>query len=191
MPIKTILFLLLFFPSIILAHSPIITKNNQVMTKSNPFVISKPEHSKAIFSELNGSEHYYKIESDIPFNFYAGITVPKLETCDQQNYFSFKILGADFKEIDGRDGASFDWWAWYEKYGKSWYWVGPEIGENFASNRTYNPGTYYVKVFNQTNTGKYALAVGDIEKFGLASIPKLLLTVRKLKKVFWAESNCR
>ncbi len=44
---------------------------------------------------------------------------------------------------------------------------------------------------NQTNTGKYALAVGDIEKFGLASIPKLLLTVRKLKKVFWAESNCR
>jgi|TARA_B110000240_G_C13374420_1_gene399662 hypothetical protein len=55
----------------------------------------------------------------------------------------------------------------------------------------YNPGTYYIKVFNQTNTGKYALAVGDIEKFGLASIPKLLLTVRKLKKVFWAESNCR
>ena len=40
-------------------------------------------------------------------------------------------------------------------------------------------------------SGKYALAVGDIEKFGLASIPKLLLTVRKLKKVFWAESNCR
>ena len=69
--------------------------------------------------------------------------------------------------------------------------MGPEIGENFASNRTYNPGTYYVKVFNQTNTGKYVLAVGDIEKFGLASIPKLLLTVRKLKKVFWAESNCR
>lgn len=191
MATKLILFIMLIFPSIILAHSPIITKTNQIMTKSNPFVISKPEHSKAIFSELNGSADYYKIESAIPFKFYAGITVPKLETCGRQNYFSFKILGADFKEIDGRDGATFEWWAWYEKYGKSWYWVGPEIGENFASNRVYNPGTYYIKVFNQTNTGKYALAVGDIEKFGLASIPKLLLTVRKLKKVFWAESNCR
>ena len=70
MATKLILFIMLIFPSIILAHSPIITKTNQIMTKSNPFVISKPEHSKAIFSELNGSEDYYKFESAIPFKFH-------------------------------------------------------------------------------------------------------------------------
>ena len=160
------------------------------MTKEDPFYIKNPEHSKAIFSKLSGSDEYYKISSPVPFKFYVGITTPKLETCGQLNYFSFDILNDSFQKIDERDGEKFKWWAWYEKYGKTWYWVGPEIGKDFTSNRVYDKGTYYVRVYNETNTGRYALAVGDIEKFGITAIPKLLLTVRKLKRVFWSENNC-
>ena len=61
------------------------------MTEFDPFHIKNPEHSKAIFSELNGSAEYYKISSSTPFKFYVGVTVPKLETCKRLNYFSFDI----------------------------------------------------------------------------------------------------
>ena len=188
--LRVIFWLIILLPSIVTAHSPIINSKKYEMTKANPFHIENPEHSKAIFSELNGSAEYYKMTSSIPFKFYVGITTPKLETCEQLNYFSFDILDSDFQEIDVRNGENFKWWPWYEKYGKTWYWVGPEIGKDFASNRVYNSGTYYIKVYNDTNMGQYALAVGDVEKFGITAIPKLLLTVRKLKKVFWNEKSC-
>ena len=41
--------------------------------------------------------------------------------------------------------------------GKQWYWNGPEIGENFLSNRVYDAGTYYIRVFNESNTGQYII----------------------------------
>ena len=82
------------------------------MTKGDPFHIKNPEHSKAIFSELNGSAEYYMMTNSTPFKFYVGITAPKLETCEQLNYFSFDILDSDFQKIDGRDGENFKWWPW-------------------------------------------------------------------------------
>ena len=47
------------------------------------------------------------------------------------------------------------WTEWYEPYGKQWYWVGPEIGQNFKHVEDYKDfkeGIYYIKVFNQKNT---------------------------------------
>ena len=142
MVLRIIFWLIILLPSIVMAHSPIINSKKYEMTKVDPFPIKNPEHSKAIFSELNGSAEFYKIISSTPFRFYVGVTVPKLETCKQLNYFSFDILDSSFQKIDSRNGEDFKWWPWYEKYGKTWYWVGPEIGKDFASNRVYNPGTY-------------------------------------------------
>ena len=45
------------------------------------------------------------------------------------------------------------------------------------SNREYNKGTYYICVYNQTNTGQYVLAVGDIESFPISVIIKMLFTL--------------
>ncbi|MDA1237577.1 MAG: hypothetical protein O3A15_01360 [Proteobacteria bacterium] len=179
------------YPSLGSSHSPLFNNDKYEMTKNDPYLIKKPEHSKAIFSELKGTDHYYKIESKISFKFYVGITAPKLDTCDRLEYFSFEILDSKLKKIDNRDGKSFEWWAWYEEYGKKWYWVGPELGEKFAADRSYTAGTYYIRVFNEQNTGKYVLAVGDIEKFPLTSIPRVILTVKKVNKIFWSESNCK
>ena len=68
--------------------------------------------------------------------------------------------------IKDLDGESFKWWPWYEKYGKKWYWVGPEFGVKFKSNNTFAAGDYFIKVSNTNNKGNYVLATGDIEKFG-------------------------
>ena len=174
------------------AHAPVVNDRSLPYSKEQPFVVNDPEHSKAIFSELQGQPQYYRIDATKPFRFYAGITMAKLDTCDRFQSFSFEVLDANFDRIDGRNGRNFDWWPWFEEYGKTWYWVGPEIGADFKGNRTYQPGTYWIKVFNQSNTGKYVLAVGDIERFGLGTIAGMLVnrTMNKVRNGWWDESLC-
>jgi hypothetical protein len=177
-------------PHALWAHSPVLNDANAAMTKSAPFLIDEPEHSKAIYSELSGAPHYYRLDSDVAFNFYVGITASKLDDCDQSDTFSFDVLDANFKRIDGRDGAAFEWSEWYEKFGKKWYWTGPEMGAEFKANRQYDAGTWYVRVFNKSNSGKYVLAVGDEERFGLGALLKMRGTVKEINQIFWDPANC-
>jgi hypothetical protein len=174
------------------AHAPVINDGGSPMTANNPYEISEPEHSKAIFSELEGAPQYYRISSDTAFRFYAGLTAPKLESCGMQETFDLQVLDADMQPIDGRDGDSAEWWAWYEEFGKMWYWVGPEIGKDFKGDRQYDAGTYYLKISNDSNTGKYVLAVGDEERFGIGTIAGMLVnrTMGKIRDGWWDESDC-
>lgn len=184
--LRLIALLLLTTPA--LGHSPVLDLGPK--TRDAPLVLDEPEHSKAIFSELTGAPQYYQITSDAAFDFYVGITAPKLESCGLKQTFSFRVLDASFKELDARDGASMTWTPWYEEYGKQWYWVGPEIGKAFAHDRQYPAGTYYVEVFNTGNTGEYVLAVGDQERFGLGTMLTIGKTMREVKAKFWDEAEC-
>ena len=171
------------------AHQPILNSDEE-MSPDKPYVIENPEISKAIYSTLEGSDHYYVISSEKPFNFYAGLTVPKINDCDDFLRFSFAVLDNDFHTIQEFDGQKYHWWKWYEPYGKKWYWVGPEYGKNFKSSNIFDAGTYYIKVYNKDNIGKYVLAVGDIEKFTPVVIAKTLVTLPIINKKFWDKSNC-
>ena len=171
------------------AHQPILNSDEE-MSPDKPYVIENPEISKAIYSTLEGSDHYYVISSEKPFNFYAGLTVPKINDCDDFLRFSFAVLDNDFHIIQEFDGQKYHWWKWYEPYGKKWYWVGPEYGKNFKSSNRFDAGTYYIKVYNKDNIGKYVLAVGDIEKFTPVVIAKTLVTLPIINKKFWDKSNC-
>jgi len=171
-----------------LAHTPVLDLTPK--TREAPLVLDEPEHSKAIFSELTGAPQVYKITSDEAFDFYVGLTAPKLEGCGLGETFSFRVLDASFKEIDRREGGSVEWWAWYEEYGKTWYWVGPEIGKDFAHDRQYPAGEYYVEVFNEGNRGMYVLAVGDQERFGLGTMLTIGGTMKKIRAKFWDEGRC-
>ena len=179
-----------FTTSKLLSHQPVLN-NESDMSKENPYLIEKPEISKAIYSSLKGKEHYFKIHSNIPFNFYAGLTIAKLDNCLNFDKFSFSILDSQFQLIKDFNGEIFQWWEWYEPYGKKWYWVGPEYGKDFKSNIVFNPGTYYIKVYNKTNNGNYVLAVGDIEKFTPVVIAKMVFTLPKINKKFWNPNNCK
>ena len=159
------------------AHQPVLNseKSNSV---EEPYIIEEPEVSKAIFAELKGEPHYYRIDSNTKFKFYAGITAPKIDNCPLTKKFSFDVLDSDFELIKKKDGENFNWWPWYKK-------LGPEIGEKFKSNRVFNKGTYYIRVYNQTNTGQYVLAVGDIESFPISVIVKMLFTLPSINSAFW------
>ena len=80
------------------AHQPVLN-NESMHTAKAPYIIEEPEISKAIYSELKGEPHYYRIESDSRFEFYAGITVPKIDDCPISKKFSFEVLDADLSLI--------------------------------------------------------------------------------------------
>ena len=122
--------------------------------------------------------------------FIAEFWLLKLVTALLRVNFSFEVLDSDFHLLYLADGENFEWTPWYEQYGKQWYWNGPEIGQNFASNKIFKAGTYYIKVFNNSNTGQYILAVGDIEKFSLTDIVGLIFSMGDIEDEFWDPNLC-
>ena len=182
-------FLLLLLFTNVFAHKPVLNENSAYPPDA-PYEIENPEISKAIYSTLSGTPHYYRIQSDVNFDFYAGILAAKIGECALESKFSFEVLDSEFHRIDLADGENFEWIPWYEEYGKQWYWNGPEIGKNFLSDRVYKAGTYYIKVFNDTNTGQYIMAVGDIEKFSFTDIVGLLFSMGDIENEFWDPSLC-
>ena len=184
-----ITFLFIFSYTQAYAHKPVLNENSTYPADA-PYEIEEPEISKAIYSTLTGDPHYYRIQSDVDFDFYAGILAAKIGECALERKFSFEVLDSEFHNIDVADGENFKWTPWYEEYGKQWYWNGPEIGKNFLSDRIYKAGTYYIKVFNSNNTGQYIMAVGDIEKFSFTDIIGLIFSLGDIEDEFWDPSLC-
>ena len=83
--------------------------------------------------------------------------LPNPKVNDNYKWLSIEVLNENKEVIYNADGKDFDWNAWYEPYARDWYWKGPEIGternEEFKTSFMINAGTYYIKVFNEDNTG--------------------------------------
>ena len=163
---RLLLFILFLFSLPLHAHQPKLI--NYSPTIDNPHVVIFPEISKAYYSKLTGQPHYYVINSEDDFLFYTSILSPKIN--EEPSRFSLEVLDGDQNIVYKVDGSNFDWTAWYEPYARDWYWKGPEIGvesgKEFQTSFTIDAGTYYIKVFNESNTGHYSLAVGEAEFFG-------------------------
>ena len=163
---KLLLFILFLFCMPLQAHQPKLI--NYSPTIDNPHAVIFPEISKAYYSKLIGQPHYYVINSEDDFLFYTSILSPKIN--EEPSRFSLEVLDEDQNIVYKVDGSNFDWTAWYEPYARDWYWKGPEIGvesgKEFQTSFTIDAGTYYIKVFNESNTGHYSLAVGEAEFFG-------------------------
>ena len=163
---RLLLFILFLFSLPLHAHQPKLI--NYSPTIDNPHVVIFPEISKAYYSKLTGQPHYYVINSEDDFLFYTSILSPKIN--EEPSRFSLEVLDGDQNIVYKVDGSNFEWTAWYEPYARDWYWKGPEIGvesgKEFQTSFNIDAGTYYIKVFNESNTGHYSLAVGEAEFFG-------------------------
>ena len=163
---RLLLFILFLFSLPLHAHQPKLI--NYSPTIDNPHVVIFPEISKAYYSKLTGQPHYYVINSEDDFLFYTSILSPKIN--EEPSRFSLEVLDGDQNIVYKVDGSNFEWTAWYEPYARDWYWKGPEIGvesgKEFQTSFTIDAGIYYIKVFNESNTGHYSLAVGEAEFFG-------------------------
>ena len=123
---KIFFILLCFFASQGFAHQPKLIKYSPSL--NNPHIVVQPEISKAYYSELDGSSHFYKINSEKKFLFYAGILSPKIN--EKYKWFSIDVLDENNNIVYKADGENFIWKPWYEPYARDWYWKGPEIGKD-------------------------------------------------------------
>lgn len=174
--LKSLIILIVLLLSIcaVSAHQPRLEAGiNSSM--NNPIVVQNPEISQAFYGNLNGQPDYYKITSDKPFELYVSLLVPQSPGISG-NFISAQITDSSGKTIALLDGTKSNWTPMFEEFGGDYYLHGPEFTQNVSA------GTYYIKVFNANNTGKYSMAVGDIESFPADESLKAVITIPLLKE---------
>jgi hypothetical protein len=172
---KALIFLLL--ASLIFAHQPRIVEDGGIVE------ISNPEISQAFYGELNGSPAVFEIKSDVPFKLYVGITVPAIEGARTDKSVEVTVLGSDGSEkVVFFLNASDKWEPFYEEFAGDDYFQGPDRRADVSA------GTYRIRVSSPENNGKYALAVGETESFGIADTINAVVLLPKLKSWFFAKS---
>lgn len=161
------------------AHQPRLDTGANV-SFANPIVILNPEISQAFYGELQGQPNYYKITSDKPFKFYLNLLVPASPGIPS-DYISAEVLDSSGKTIITINGTNSTWETYFEEFGGDYYLKGPEAMANLTA------GTYYIKVFNSKNQGKYSIAVGEIESFPVDESLKALVTIPLMKEQFFGK----
>lgn len=144
-------------------------------TMDNPIIVKNPEISQAWYGNLNGQPDYYKITSDKPFELFANILVPQSPGISS-DFVSAQITDSSGKTLAVLGGNQSSWTPMFEEFGGDYYLQGPTFDQNVSA------GTYYIKVFNQNNTGKYSLATGAIEAFPADESLKALISIPLLKE---------
>ena len=174
-----ILIFILVAVSVITAHQPRLETGVNVSLK-NPIVIETPEVSQAFYGDLQGQPDYYKISSDEPFKFYLNLLVPASPGIPP-DFISAELLDSSGNVLITIDGQNSTWEPYFEEFGGDYYLKGPETRANLTA------GTYYIKIYNSKNQGKYSIAVGEIESFPIDESLAALVTIPLLKEQFFGK----
>jgi len=152
------------------------------LSKENPYLIKNIEVTTAHFGKLDGTDHYYKIETEKDFNLFMNILVPKKKNENEiKTKVFFEFLDKDFKIIELKDynigfQKDFKWVKFYENRSNKWYWVGPPGEKKDFKDiiKNYPKGTYYIRVFNDDKKGNYCLSTGiNDAKFSFSDLFRL------------------
>jgi hypothetical protein len=170
-----ILSLVVIAPAIALAHQPRITESRETY-------VPEPEISKAYYGKLMGEPDTYIIESATPFDLYVNVLVPDI--AGQKKDVSATVIkdGETDTPLAVLGGADARWEKFYEPFGVSTYWRGPEYKARAES------GRYEIRVWSRNNDSKYSLAIGEGEFFDAGEIWNALRLVPKIKSDFFEES---
>lgn len=172
--------LFIFFSmTFVAAHQPRLETSTNV-SMQNPIIVENPEVSQAFYSTLRGNPDYYKISSNVPFKLYLNLLVPTSQGI-QADFVSAQVLDSNGAVLLTVNGTNSTWSPYFEEFGGDNYLKGPEVREQLQ------PGTYYIKVYNAENNGKYVIAIGEIESFPIDESLKALVTIPLLKEQFFGK----
>lgn len=177
MKYKKIIMFLILGGSLFLGYSAKAHQPN-FANKEKQILVANPEISQAFYGFLDKQPVQYSINSDSPFQLYIGLLTPDLP--GQQNNLIALIQNNPGEEIARLDGSqNFQWERWYEEFAGDWYWKGPEFKQEVPA------GQYTVTVFNADNTGKYVLAIGELESFPITEMPQMMKKLFLIKTQFF------
>lgn len=184
-----LIFILFSFSSIFLfAHQPRIVRVSKV-------IITQPEISQAFYGELKGFPEEFIIESERDFKLYVGLLLPDLSKIKKDiSAEIYHVRDGENEIIAFLDGKNYRWTAFFEKYGKDNYLWGPEFKASDSikgkelKGKTVSSGKYLIKVFNDSNEGKYVLVIGFLEKFPIKEILRTIFIYPHLKATFFNDS---
>jgi len=176
---KSVLFIIIFATFFLhignsQAHQP------RIVLGEAGTIVSDPEISKVYFGELDGQANFFTIHKDAPFNLYINALVP--DVMGVQKNISVEIR-KDGQLIATLDGVNFKWKNFYDPFAGDNYFKGPEY------RMSVEPGDYKIKIFNQNETGKYALVFGETESFPASEVFRAFITTPQVKKDFFGESG--
>jgi hypothetical protein len=174
-----ILLVLFFSMSTVAAHQPRLETGTNV-SMNNPIVVQNPEISQAFYSTLRGSPDYYKISSNISFKLYLNLLVPTSPGIPA-DFVSAQVMDTNGNILLTLNGTNSTWTPYFEEFAGDNYLKGPEATKQLPA------GTYFVKVYNTENQGKYTIAIGDIESFPIDESLKALVTIPLLKEHFFGK----
>jgi hypothetical protein len=166
----------LFLTCVLFAHQPRIVEGTGVVE------IKNPEISQAFYGALSGTPAVFEIKSDAPFRLYAGITVPAIQGAKTDKSVKVTVLDSDGveKEVFFLN-ASREWKPFYEEFAGDDYFQGPEARVDASA------GTYRITVSSPDNTGKYCLAIGETESFGVTDTLNAIVLLPTLKSWFFGK----
>jgi hypothetical protein len=173
-----VLSFLVLLPAIALAHQPRITESRETY-------VPEPEISKAYYGKLMGEPDTYIIESATPFDLYVNVLVPDIPgITEQKKDVSAAVIkdGETDTPLAVIGGVNANWEKFYEPFGVSTYWRGPEYKTRAEA------GRYEVRVWSSNNDSKYSFAIGEGEFFDSKEIWNALRLVPKIKSRFFEES---
>jgi hypothetical protein len=171
--LRIIFFLILVsWPLDVLAHQPRLVK-----VEKN--IITEPEVSKAYYGNLSGKPHIYTISANSPIDLYVNILVPFIE--GPEKIVTVKIFKGEHL-IAMLSPKREDWKKFFEPFGQSMYWKGPEFKVRAEA------GKYKIHVQSAEKSVRYVLATGEVEAFDGPESLRAILIIPKLKKFFFEES---
>jgi hypothetical protein len=141
--------------------------------------VKNPEISQAFYARLAGNPQSYYIRSDVPLRLYVNLLVPDIAGIDTDYEAVVSRETGSGEEVLARlDGKAYEWRPFFEPFGGDHYLLGPEYDGQMPA------GTYIVTVSSPDNAGKYALAIGKIEKFPPKEMARTIVALPQLKKYF-------
>jgi hypothetical protein len=142
-------------------------------------VVNDPDVSQAWYAELGGAPAEYRVVVKDSLLLYVAVLVPAMPfvTKDYTAVVSTGENGGE-KVVFTLDRPAAEWTDFFEPVAGDHYWQGPEQRVRVG------PGTYFVRVSNPGNRGKYVLAIGERESFPPSEIARVIGVMPKLKRYF-------
>lgn len=168
-----ILFVILFsWPLGVFAHQPRIVDSEKIN-------VTKPEVSKAYYAKLSGKPHTYIISVNSAIDLYVNVLFPYKE--GHKKNITVKVFRGD-QSLGELSSGEVDWKKFFEPFGQSMYWQGPELKKNVDA------GKYEILVQSKEKNLRYVLAIGETEDWNGIDIIKAILLIPELKRNFFEES---